>query len=246
MTTYGTYLRLDDLLSLQCPLGPPPTATDELLFIVAHQAHELWFAVLLDTLESARDCLEAGRIAQAAANLKRVIEIQRLLTAHADVLDTLAMREFAGFRDELGTASGAQSAQYREVVILSGPKDPQLAHGDWLTPEERRRLEKRLAEPSVWDGYVAALRSHKPALESREDLHAQLTAFAEAPSDPTGLWAVAELLRAYDRSAATWRERHVQVAEALIGTRPGTGGSEGVAYLQQLVHRHYYPLLWEL
>jgi tryptophan 2,3-dioxygenase len=242
MLTYRTYLRLQELLQLQSPVGPA-SGSDERLFIVVHQVHELWFMLLLDALEETRGRLLAGELHGARHRLARVISLQRLLLAQIELLETMSPSEFATFRGHLGTASGLQSAQYHEVEYLSGAKDPAyLRRARWLSDDERARLNSRLAEPSVWDGYLAALRSHGLPADCPE----QIAASVADERTYGDLWAIAEDLRTYDALAAVWRLRHAQLAERYIGTADGTGGSCGAAYLRDHIDRRYFPLLWRL
>src|SRR5215469_10711272 len=122
MLTYRAYLHLEELLRLQVPVGPEP-GTDERLFIVAHQVHELWFTLLLDALEETRDRLLTHDLPGTRRRLARVISLQRLHNEQIELLDTISPWEFASFRGHLGTASGIQSAQYHEVEFLLGIRD---------------------------------------------------------------------------------------------------------------------------
>jgi tryptophan 2,3-dioxygenase len=245
--TYGSYLRLGTLLELQTPVGPQPLSA-ELLFISVHQVYELWFKVLLGDLEAARDELLAGQAAAARRPLARAQALQRLFAAQVELLETMSPREFAAFRGSLGTASGMQSAQHREIEILSGAKHPGAARAHWLTGAERARLNRRLAEPSLWDGYLAALDAHGLPTGTPGELADALDAIASG-RDAGGcadVQAITEDLRTYDALAANWRFRHLQLVERHIGGQYGTGGTAGAEYLRQRVDRHYFPALWQL
>jgi tryptophan 2,3-dioxygenase len=154
--TYSSYLRLPELLDQQVPQAEPP-AHDELLFITVHQVYELWFKQLLFEVESARDEMLAGRPWQARHLLRRVHAIERLLVSQVEILETMTPQDFLEFRSTLAPASGFQSAQFRELEFLSGAKDEGfLSRFRALTDAERQRLNRRLAEPSLWDGFVPA------------------------------------------------------------------------------------------
>lgn len=245
--TYSSYLRLPDLLDIQDPQGPPPVAA-ELLFIVDHQAHELWFKVLLDTLEGVRDALLADRTADADWLLRRAHAVQRLLIGQVGVLETMSPEEFRGFRDSLGTASGLQSVQYHELEFLSGAKDPAYPRrANWLSDAERQRLERRLAEPTLWDAFLTLLKTRGL------DLHEALRSNDPSPNDPSpnepshdDLRTLADDLIAYDALAHEWRFRHLQMVERQIGTAPGTGGTPGAGYLRSNLEHRYFPLLWDV
>lgn len=246
MLTYRTYLRLPELLQLQSPAGSA-SSSDERLFIVVHQVYELWFMLLLDALEEARGKLLARELPGAGRRLARVISLQRLLITQVELIETMSPSEFAGFRDDLGSASGFQSAQYREVEYLSGARDQaHLCRARWLSAGERARLDRRLAEPSVWDGYLAALQSRGLPVGSPEQIIASVAVTAADERAYGDLWTIAEDLRTYDALAAAWRLRHAQLAERYIGTADGTAGSGGAAYLRDRIDRRYFPLLWRL
>jgi tryptophan 2,3-dioxygenase len=246
MLTYGSYLRLPELLGLQSPVGPAP-GSDQRLFIVTHQVYELWFMLLIDALEETRDSLLAADAHTAWRRLARVITLQRLLPEQVELLETMSPREFAGFRGYLGSASGIQSAQHCEIEYLSGVRDPAyLRRARWLSEVERARLERRLAEPSVWDGYLRMMGSRGLRVDSPGQVVASLATVAADEHAYRDLWAIADDLRAYDELAAAWRLRHTQLAERYIGTAEGTGGSRGAAYLRDRIDRRYFPPLWEL
>ena len=155
--TYGTYLRLPELLAQQVPLVDPP-AHDELLFITVHQVYELWFKQLLHELVAARDAMDASQTWLAGHLMRRAHVIERLLVSQIDVLETMTPQDFGEFRAALAPASGLQSVQFRELEFLSGAKDQGfIARFRGLTDDERDRLARRLAEPSLWDSYLGLL-----------------------------------------------------------------------------------------
>ena len=245
--TYGSYLRLPELLAQQVPQADP-AAHDELLFITVHQVYELWFKQLLFEVETARDEMTAGRPWQARHLLRRVHAIEKLLVTQVEILETMTPRDFLDFRSTLAPASGFQSVQFRELEFLSGAKDPKfLARFRSLSPAERDRLTRRLDEPSLWDGYVALLAARGLATGDDEQLLASLVTVArERGGDHDDLWQLGEDLLTHDELAAVWRARHVVMVERQIGTKSGTGGSTGAPYLRRRLPLRYYPLLWEL
>jgi len=244
--TYGSYLRLPELLGQQLLTSSPPVH-DEMLFIVVHQAYELWFKELLHELTSIRDAMLAGTTVLARQLLRRVHVIERLLISQIDVLETMTPQDFGEFRAALAPASGFQSVQFRELEFLSGAKDPGFVRRfRSLTDEERARLVARLAEPTLWDAYVDLLASRGlPVGSDKEILGALVTVATDRPHHDE-LWELAEDLVTHDELAALWRARHVQMVERQIGTKSGTGGSTGAPYLHSRVPLRYYPLLWEL
>lgn len=244
--TYGSYLRLPGLLAQQVPQADPP-AHDELLFITVHQVYELWFQQLLHELAAVRDSMLAGQTWRAGHLLRRAHVIERLLIAQVDVIETMTPQDFGEFRSSLAPASGFQSVQFRELEFLSGLKDERfVTRFRALTAAERGRLERRLAEPTLWDAYLTLLRSRGLPAVGDEEILASLRAIAGNRADHDDLWQLAEDLLTHDELAGLWRARHVQMVERQIGTKSGTGGSTGAPYLHARVPLRYYPLLWEL
>jgi tryptophan 2,3-dioxygenase len=251
LLTYGSYLRLPDLLDQQVPQVSPP-AHDELLFITVHQAYELWFKQLLHELTAVRDAMLAstGSAPQtwlARHLLHRAHVIERLLVSQIEVLETMTPQDFLEFRSALAPASGFQSVQFRELEFLSGAKDPAfVARFRALTGAERERLATRLAEPSLWDAYLQLLASRGLPMADDAQILASLVSVARDRPHHDDLWQLAEDLLTHDELSGLWRARHVQMVERQIGTKSGTGGSTGAPYLHRRVPMRYYPLLWEL
>jgi tryptophan 2,3-dioxygenase/ribonuclease HI len=229
-TDYATYLLIDDLLQLQRPITPG--AHDELLFIVVHQAYELWFKLILHELTTARDELADGRPHAAAPRLRRVVAVWRLLLSQLEVLETMGPEGFLEFRDPLAPASGFQSRQFREIEWLSGERGTWPGGGD---PP---------AGASLYEAFAAGL----GLPEEREARLAALADVYRDHADPLrAAWHdVAELLLDHDEAVGRWRHHHALMAAREIGTRPGTGGSPGVEYLRGTVGRRFFPDLWDV
>ncbi|MGH3739427.1 MAG: tryptophan 2,3-dioxygenase [Micromonosporaceae bacterium] len=244
--TYGNYLRLGDLLDAQRPESEPP-AHDELLFITIHQVYELWFKLVLFELTDARDRLLAGDAYTPRLRLERCRTVERVLVNQVDVIDSMTPQDFLAFRNKLAPASGFQSVQFREIEFLSGMKDPDYVRRfRGLTDDERARLERRLAEPSIWDGFLAVLRHAGFATDTPEQRFDAYAEIAKNQSRHRELWDLAEALVDHDQAWSLWRARHVLMAERQIGTKPGTGGSAGGQYLRSRIELRFYPELWEL
>jgi tryptophan 2,3-dioxygenase len=244
--TYGSYLRLPELLAQQQPQVVPPVH-DELLFITVHQAYELWFKQLLHELTAARDAMTPGETWRARQLLQRVHVIERLLVSQIDVLETMTPQDFLEFRSALAPASGFQSVQFRELEFLSGAKDPGfVARFRSLTEAEEASLARRLAEPTLWDAYLDLLRARGLPAATDDQILSSLVTIARDRAHHDDLWQLAEDLLTHDELAGLWRARHVQMVERQIGTKSGTGGSTGAPYLHRRVPLRYYPLLWEL
>lgn len=246
LLTYGSYLRLPELLDQQRPQTEPP-AHDELLFITIHQAYELWFKLVLHELTDARDRLMSGETYLPRLRLERAHAIGRLAVAQVDVLDTMTPQDFLKFRTRLSPASGFQSVQFREVEFLSGLKDPgYLRRFRGLTDIERTRLDRRLSEPSLWDGFLRVLSAAGFDTDTPDDRFAAYTTIANDRTRFGPLWDLAEAFVDHDQVWSMWRARHVLMVERQIGTKTGTGGSSGSEYLHSRVGLRFYPELWEL
>jgi tryptophan 2,3-dioxygenase len=246
LLTYGSYLRLPELLNQQRPQADPPVH-DELLFITVHQAYELWFQQLLHELSAARDHMALDETWRAGQLLRRAHVIERLLVSQIDVLETMTPQDFLEFRALLAPASGFQSVQFRELEFLSGAKDPAfIKRFRALTESERERLDRRLAEPSLWDAFTGLLGSRGLPADTAEQVMTSLVRVARDRPSHDDLWQLAEDLLTHDEMAGLWRARHVQMVERQIGTKSGTGGSTGAPYLYSRVPLRYYPMLWEL
>ncbi|HLN78685.1 MAG TPA: tryptophan 2,3-dioxygenase family protein [Nocardioidaceae bacterium] len=253
--TYGSYLALEQLLSAQRFESDPP-AHDELLFITVHQVYELWFKQLLHEAVGARDAmLGRGTAAGSGPNrlwwaqhlLQRMHAIERVLVSQVDVLETMTPQDFLEFRQALAPASGFQSVQYRELEFLSGAKDPSFVRRfKGLTEAETERLRRRLDEPTLWDAFLHVLRERGLPAETDDEVTASVRRAAHDRAAYSDIWALAEALLQHDELAAAWRARHVVMVERMIGTKTGTGGSSGAAYLRSRLPLQYYPLLWEL
>jgi tryptophan 2,3-dioxygenase len=246
LLTYGAYLRLADLLDQQVAESSPP-AHDELLFITIHQVYELWFKLLLAELTDARDRMLVGEAYLPRVRLERCHTVERVLVNQVDVIDTMTPQDFLAFRTKLAPASGFQSVQFREIEFLSGLKDPAyLNRFRGLSDTERDRLHRRLAEPSLWDGFLAVLAKSGFAVQTPEQRFAAYAQIAHDRERHGPLWDLAEALLAHDQAWGLWRFRHVLMAERQIGTKPGTGGSAGGDYLRSRIELRFYPELWEL
>jgi tryptophan 2,3-dioxygenase len=246
LLTYADYLAVPELTSLQRLRSDPPVH-DELLFIVVHQAYELWFKQLIFELESIRDRMIEGDAGRARHYLTRVHAIERVLIDHIEVLQTMTPQDFLEFRSVLSPASGFQSAQFRELEFLSGLKERRYLRDLAASPEELKRLARRLEEPTVWDGFVALLERDGLAMpEDDEAARAEsLLRMAREPEHAAS-FAVAEGLLDHDETFAQWRYHHVLMVEREIGAKPGTGGSAGVEYLRSTLDKRFFPELWGL
>ena len=231
--SYGSYLALDELLSLQRPKAVPEHP-DELLFIVVHQASELWFKCMLHEMDHLIDAMERGEVMYAVLAVRRLNALVQIVAAQLAALDTLPPQHFAQFRQFLGTSSGSQSAQFRALEAASGARDPHFMqviqeHGE-VPALVRRALERPTLE-ELFERLVA-----------REG--ATLESLYTGPA-PTPLFLLAEGMVEYDSGFARWRFLHVQLVERIIGPDTGgTGGTLGAKYLQRRVSQHFLQRLW--
>ena len=241
--SYGSYLRIPEILALQQLRSDPP-AHDELLFIVVHQAYELWFKELVFELETARDRMSGGDVAGAIHLLQRVHAIERILIEQVSVLETMTPQDFLAFRSKLAPASGFQSVQFREIEFLSGLKDARLVGHLGDDAEERDRLARRAEEPTLWDAFTGLLDSHGLPMPDDEDTRRR--SLVRMARDHAELFALSEALLTHDELFALWRLRHVLMVERQIGSKTGTGGSSGSTYLRTTLDRRFFPELWAL
>jgi tryptophan 2,3-dioxygenase len=233
--TYSSYLALDELLALQRP-RTSPEHPDELLFIVVHQASELWFKVLLHELEALVVPLERGDILGSVFALKRINALMSIVTAQLSALDTLPPHRFAEFRGYLGSSSGSQSAQFRALEAASGLRDPHFLAALAEHGEPPEIVKKWLNRPTLQELFERLLERHAITLE----------AVYQDPSQ-SPLLLLAESLLEYEQSFALWRFLHVQLVERIIGPQTGgTGGTLGAKYLQRTVSQRFFPKLWEV
>ena len=233
--TYGTYLALDELLALQRPRSTPEHP-DELLFIIVHQASELWFKAILRELDQLTSALTKRDLGLSLWHMQRLNALMRIVSAQLDSLETLPPQHFAEFRQHLGTSSGSESIQFRAIEAASGLRDAHFMraleeHGD-VPPLVQRHLER----PTLQDLFLELLESTGTTLE----------ALYVGPG-PTMLFFLAEALLEYEQQFGQWRFKHVQLVERIIGpSTGGTGGTLGARYLQRTIDQRFFPKLWEV
>lgn len=154
--TYNDYLKVSELLNLQVPQSEP-AHHDELLFIVIHQAYELWFKLILHEMQNAIRYMREKNVLRAHHFMKRICEIMKLLVQQIHILETMTPAEFLQFRDRLMPASGFQSIQYREIEFLAGLKDESYLVHFKNRPEFLAILKNRMTEPDLKSAYYELL-----------------------------------------------------------------------------------------
>jgi aminocarboxymuconate-semialdehyde decarboxylase len=259
--TYSSYLKVPELLQLQQPQSSPQHH-DELLFIIVHQTYELWFKELLHDLDAVVANLQRAAAApqshdevyEAARLLRRCTEITRVLVEQFTILETMLPTHFLAFRGLLEPASGFQSEQFREIEFLCGLKDEKMLRYHRPTPEAYASLKRRLEEPSLHDVFFGALQAMGKLLPQgesateKERFEARARAVHALYTDEPHHrdWIdVCERLTEFDELVVSWRLRHIQLVERIIGIRMGTGGSAGTSYLKLTLDKKFFPELWE-
>jgi tryptophan 2,3-dioxygenase len=253
--TYGSYLRLPELLALQTPASDGPEH-DEMLFIVIHQIYELWFKQQLHEAAHLQALLDRGEADEAMATLRRMLTILKTMVAQIDVLETMTPVQFLSFRAFLENASGFQSWQFRALEFALGRKSPRFAAMHAAGSPERAELDVRYQAPTVWDAFARFL------LQRGCDVPASvLTRDVTQPVSPDSamqdvllalyrqkaeLRPLCEELVDLDEGIQEWRYRHVKMVERTIGFKAGTGGSSGAEYLRTTLFQPLFPDLWAI
>lgn len=250
---YSNYLKIPELLSLQQLKSDGPEH-DEMLFIVIHQAYELWFKQLIHEFSALQENLENGETHLSLAILGRIRTILKICVAQIDILETMTPLQFNSFRERLGESSGFQSAQFRAIEVILGRRD--AAAASHLLPPDREKVLQIMRSNSVWDSVLKYLvhrgqglpdsileRDVGVAYQPNKEIQNVLIALHR--SDPQAS-LVFERLVDIDEGMQEWRYRHVKMIERTIGTKTGTGGTSGAHYLKQTLFQPCFPDLWEI
>ena len=253
--TYTSYLKIDELLELQQPLSDGPEH-DETLFIVIHQVYELWFKQVNHEIDFACRTLETGEAEDALATLKRILTILKIMVAQVDVLETMTPVSFSSFRARLESASGFQSSQFREFEFRLGHKNHAMVDHHPADSPGGRRLRELVDRPTVFDSFLRFLTGRGYAVPAEildRDVSEPIGESAELQEILVGIYrndhlsaTICERLVDLDEGLQEWRYRHVKMVERTIGRKPGTGGSEGAAYLQSTLFQPLFPDLWAI
>ncbi|MGD9981443.1 MAG: tryptophan 2,3-dioxygenase [Hyphomonadaceae bacterium] len=253
--TYASYLRLPELLAAQ---RPQTTQHDELLFVILHQTMELWMKQAIHEIGAAQAEVRTGNLVPAYKHLARVSRIQAVMTQTWDILATMTPADYLNFRSLLGTSSGFQSAQFRVLEYKLGIKDASFLKFHDEGGADRAMMEEALKSPSLYDDTLRQLAAgfdipksayERPPGAPYEPSEAVENAWLTVYRDTAQYWALyqlAEKLIDLDDAFLTWRHKHVLTVERIIGRKRGTGGTEGVGYLQQTLTRRAFPEIWSL
>jgi tryptophan 2,3-dioxygenase len=251
--TYGSYLKVDELLDLQQPRSDEH---DEILFIVIHQVYELWFKEVLHEVDRVTRLLRTDEGARAQHTLKRILTILKVLVAQVDILETMTPLEFLTFRNRLAAASGFQSDQFRQLEFTLGAKSRSSIERFAAGTRARAALEARWSAPTLWDAFLHYLKREGygiPDAQLTRDVTAPIEPSAEVQAVLIALYRkdprnseLCERLVDLDEGIQEWRYRHVKMVERTIGAKPGTGGSAGAQYLRTTLAKPLFPDLWEI
>ena len=264
--TYTSYLKVDELLQLQEPLSDGPEH-DELLFITIHQVYELWFKQILHECEALQVALEDGNSHRSLSLLGRIRTIMKTCVAQLDILETMTPLQFNSFRGRLSSASGFQSAQFRQLEAVIGRRDQAganatpgtgMAMASHLVPGSpaREKVEAAMARPSLYDSVLKYF-SSRGHLIPKEVLERDVTvgyepnekvqdALLDAHRNDPEANMVGEALVDFDEGLQEWRYRHVKMVERTIGAKMGSGGSSGVGYLSSTLSKPIFADLWAI
>lgn len=254
--SYGEYLSLGQILTAQRPVSPEH---DEMLFIIIHQASELWMKLCLHELTAARDHIRRDDLGPSFKMLARVSRIQAQLTQSWDVLATMTPAEYSMFRNQLGRASGFQSFQYRMLEFIIGNKNADTIEVHKRDPENYEALHRALNTPSIYDEVLRLLSRRGfqipdeyldrdwslPYQPSKQVAAAWLSVY-HSVDDNWDLYDLAEKLVDLDHKFQLWRFSHMKTVERIIGYKRGTGGTGGVSYLTKALELRFFPELWTI
>ena len=254
--SYGQYLQLEKLLDAQRPLSGEH---DEMLFIIVHQASELWMRLMLHELSGVLECVRRDELGPSFKRLTRISRVQSQLLSSWEVLSTLTPADYSAFRNALGRSSGFQSYQYRLLEFLLGNKNAEMIEVHRRDPAVHARLERALAAPSLYDEALRLLSRRgygipeaylnrqfsEPYRPSKQVAGAWLGVYHNAEKD-WDLYEFAERLIDLDYKFQLWRFHHMKTVERIIGHKSGTGGTGGVSYLAKALELRFFPELWQV
>jgi tryptophan 2,3-dioxygenase len=256
--TYNSYLKVSELKELQI-CQSDPAHHDETLFIIIHQAYELWFKLILHELDTVKELLSKDNVRRATFYMRRVVEVFKLLVHQIHILETMSPKDFLGFRYNLNPASGFQSSQFREIEFVSGLKDRRMLEHFRQDPAAYANLLRRFEEPSLQEAFYDLLRRSgfrlrfpdegAPEAEAQSYEDERIRELLKLYDDQQAygnLHDLAEMFVDIDELIFLWRTHHVTVVERMIGFKRGTGGSEGVGYLRTTLSKRCFPDLWKL
>lgn len=242
--SYNKYLKIRELVDLQEQLTLP-AQHDELLFIVIHQTFELWFKQILHELDATLIYIKERRLMRAIRNLRRICEIERILVAQFQVLETMTPHDFLLFREELKPASGFQSTQFREIEFISGAKDERLISFFSDDDFAVERLNKRFSGETLHEAFFDLLKERGLLTETYDQRVEAVAGIIRNIEEFAEEFELEEALLEHDELISKWRVHHIKMVERTVGAKMGTGGSEGVGYLQKTLTKRFFPEFWD-
>ncbi len=254
--TYGKYLHLDEILDAQHCLSDQH---DEMLFIIIHQASELWLKLAGHEVEAAIRNIRDNDFRHAFKVIARVKLILMQLTQSWSILSTMTPVDYLKFRDTLGPASGFQSYCYRKLEFLLGNKNRKLVEVHRHDAQAYADLQSVLKEPGLYDVVLRRLsdvgfaidqekleRDFSEPYEANESVQAAWFAIYSDPEEYFELYELAEKLVDIEDAFQSWRFKHMYTVQRIIGNRQGTGGSSGVPFLKQAIETSFFPELFAI
>ncbi len=251
--TYSSYLDLDRILSAQ---HPSSEAHDEMLFIIVHQASELWLKLCLHEIQAARECIRDDRLRPSFKMLARVARAQGQLIQSWDVLSTMTPHDYSTIRPFLGGSSGFQSAQYRMMEFLLGGRNPDMITMHEAVPAVAEELREEMQRKSIYAEAIDLLarrgfdlpaeileREHGSPWEHSPAVEAAWASIYRDPKRYWDLYELAEKLVDLEYHFQRWRFGHLKTVERIIGFKKGTGGTPGVPYLAGVLKNAFFPEL---
>jgi len=242
--SYNAYLKVRELLELQETLSDP-VSHDELLFIIIHQTYELWFKQILHEIDATIGWMNEDRTFRANHSLRAVVGIEKVLVTQIHILESMAQIGFLEFRDKLNPASGFQSMQFRELEFVSGIKDERILNTFKNDEFAFERLSRRMTSPTLAETFWSLLGRNGFDVASHDGRIKAIVEVLTHPEKYSNFFLMQDLLIEHDENFALWRSNHVLMVERMLGMKPGTGGSEGVKYLQTTLTKKFFPELWE-
>jgi tryptophan 2,3-dioxygenase len=255
---YNSYLKIPELTALQ-ELRSEPLHHDEMFFIVIHQSFELWFKEVLHEIDLLATHIDEGDVSRVLKVIKRVNAIMTCLTQQIQLLGTLTPKEFYGFREALGTGSGFQSMQFREVEFALGQRDPWFFQFFESHPHELERLKARCEQPSIYDKLLSTLknighdipdevvnRDFAAPYVMNDKVVGVIRDIYDQPQENYHMVLLFEALIDLDTMWSNWRSAHILMVSRTIGAKQGTGGSTGTAFLESRLPLRFFPEIWEV
>lgn len=254
--SYGSYLQLPQILNAQQLRSDEH---DEMLFIIIHQASELWLKLAGHEVDAAIRNLGSDNFRHAFKVIARVKLILNQLTQSWSILSTMTPVDYLKFRDTLESASGFQSYSYRKLEFLLGNKNRRLVEVHRHDPEVHDELHAILVAPSLYDVALHKLhekgfaidsavleRDYTQPYEPDDTVHAAWLGVYRDPDRYFELYELAEKLVDIEDAFQNWRFKHMYTVQRIIGNRHGTGGSSGVPFLKKAIETSFFPELFAI